>query len=81
MKKIIIFIIVLAVMLLGSASTIGVQEIDDPSGVPLYVIIEASWDGSSEYGDWTVWGPLWDPEVGGTMLAVCTSCLEMNYDF
>lgn len=54
-------------------------------GVPLYVIIEVTWDGSSPTGDWTVWGPKWAPVVGeehgGTILSSCTSCLNMNYDF
>jgi len=55
--------------------------IDDPPGVPLYVIIEVTWDGSSAEGDWTVWGPAWDPVVGGELLTSCSNCLEMNYGF
>ena len=61
----------------------GGGGIDNPPGIPLYVIIEVSWDGDpNNDGDWTVWGPLWDPKVGtGTILVSCTDCLEMNYDF
>jgi hypothetical protein len=55
--------------------------INDPAGIPLYVIIEVDWDGVSPNGDWTVWGPLWNPEVDGTLLTSCTDCLEMNYEF
>jgi hypothetical protein len=56
--------------------------IDDPPGVPLYVIIEVTWDGSSAEGDWTVWGPKWAPQVNiGPILSACTNCLEMNYEF
>lgn len=54
-------------------------------GVPLYVIIEVTWDGQSSKGDWTVWGPKWAPVVGeengGVILSSCSGCLEMNYDF
>lgn len=61
--------------------------IDDPDGVPLYVIIEVTWDGDpNRDGSWTVYGPLWDPVFGGPVLSSCPqgplgSCLEMNYDF
>ena len=55
--------------------------VNDPAGVPLYVIIEVDWDGSSPNGDWTVWGPKWDPEVDGILLTGCPDCLEMNYTF
>lgn len=59
----------------------GGRAIDTP-GVPLYVIIEVTWDGHSDYGNWKVWGPKWDPEVGGTELASCLNCLDMtNYEF
>ncbi|HUW22385.1 MAG TPA: hypothetical protein VMW41_07015 [Candidatus Bathyarchaeia archaeon] len=54
---------------------------DPGKGVPLYVVIEVNWDGTGD-GDWTVWGPKWDPQVGvGAPLTGCTDCLEMNYDF
>jgi hypothetical protein len=61
----------------------GGGGINNPSGNPLYVIIEVNWDGSDDWGDWTVWGPIWDPEVGtGTVLTACTDCLDMtNYAF
>ena len=82
MKKWAIFSTVLVLLLLCSFSTVGAKGIDNPPGVPLYVIIEVDWDGISESGDWTVWGPKWAPEVGtGTILASCTNCLEMSYDF
>lgn len=77
-----------AVLLILSLSVIPVSGggggggIDNPPGVPLYVIIEVDWDGVSANGDWTVWGPKWAPVVGtGTILASCTDCLEMNYEF
>lgn len=81
MKKMIVFTIVLALFLFGSFSMIGAAGIDNPPGVPLYVIIEVDWDGVSANGDWTVWGPKWEPVVGGTLLTSCTDCLEMNYEF
>jgi len=61
--------------------------IDDPGGVPLYVIIEVEWDGDpGKDGSWIVHGPLWEPTEEGPVLASCSmgpvgSCLEMNYDF
>lgn len=81
-----LFVISLAVCLLVILATpIALAEgvgIDNPPGVPLYVIIEVDWDGESAYGDWTVWGPKWDPVVGvGDPLTACTGCLEMNYEF
>ncbi len=82
MKKLAVFIIVLALLLFTSVSMVGAAGIDNPAGVPLYVIIEVDWNGVSENGDWTVWGPKWDPKVGvGAPLIGCTACLEMNYDF
>lgn len=61
----------------------GGGGINNPPGNPLYVIIEVTWDGDPAHnGDWTVWGPKWNPEVGtGTILTSCTDCLEMNYEF
>jgi len=54
----------------------------DALGVPLYVIIEVTWDGTSPSGDWTVWGPKWDPVVEtGAILSSCTYCLEIASDF
>lgn len=83
-RRILLSVAVLALLLVGTSVTAalaGVGGIDDPPGVPLYVIIEVEWDGVSPKGDWTVWGPKWDPVVGGTMLTGCTGCLEMNYTF
>ena len=71
---------VLALLILSTSIALA-GGIDDPPGVPLYVIIEVDWDGVSDDGDWTVWGPKWDPQAGGTMLTGCTGCLEMNYEF
>jgi len=89
MKK--IFSILFALVLVFSFSLVtavpvaaggGGGGINDPPGNPLYVIIEVTWDGTGQ-GDWTVWGPKWDPVVGtGTVLASCTDCLDMsNYTF
>jgi len=87
MKKHLVFIVVL--LLLVGALTTGAMTsaalgggINNPRGIPLYVIIEVNWDGDpANGGDWTVWGPLWEPEVGHTILASCSNCLEMNYTF
>lgn len=57
------------------------QGILDPGGIPLYVIIEVNWDGIAEKADWTVWGPRWNPEIGGELITSCTNCLDANYDF
>ncbi len=61
----------------------GGGGINNPPGNPLYVIIEVTWDGTSNDGDWTVWGPVWSPVVGtGTVLVSCANCLDMsNYTF
>ena len=59
----------------------GILNPGKDNGVPLYVIIEVNWDGTGN-GDWTVWGPLWEPAVGtGTVLASCTNCLAASYNF
>ena len=60
--------------------------INDPSGNPLYVIIEVTWNGDlSQSGTWTVWGPLWNPIVGvpngGVILASSTNLDMSNYTF
>jgi hypothetical protein len=82
MRKLMIALAITAlVAILASVVPASAGGIDDPPGVPLYVIIEVDWDGVSDYGDWTVWGPLWDPEVGGEPLTGCFNCLEMNYEF
>ncbi len=67
---------------------VGGGGINDPPGVPLYVIIEVEWDGDLDKdGSWTVYGPAWDPVVDGPVLAGCPmgpsgSCLDMsNYEF
>ncbi len=90
MKKIAIIMIAL-VLLLGLAATpvIAGGGIDNPKGNPLYVIIEVTWDGNPTHaGSWTVYGPPWDPVVGGPILAGCpgggapNTCLDMtNYAF
>jgi hypothetical protein len=77
----------LVLILLLSATPVlaggGGGGINNPPGNPLYVIIEVNWDGTDDYGDWTVWGPKWAPEVGvGAPLTSCTDCLDMtNYTF
>jgi hypothetical protein len=88
MKKVILIsVLILGLALVGSVSFAakgGSGGINNPPGVPLYVIIEVTWDGdSNSRGDWTVWGPTWDPEVGtDTILASCSNCLDMNnYSF
>lgn len=59
----------------------GILNPGEGNGVPLYVIIEVNWDGTGN-GDWTVWGPRWEPAVGtGTVLTSCTDCLAASYDF
>ena len=87
MKKFAILSLAL-VLLLGLAATPVLAEeggggIKNPPGNPLYVNIEVTWDGVSPNGDWTVWGPKWEPVVGvGTPLSSCTDCLDMtNYIF
>lgn len=75
-----VMVAVLALLAL-SAPVVVAGGIDDPGGIPLYVIIEVEWDGLSPSGNWTVWGPRWDPVVGGVMLTSCSNCLSMNYDF
>jgi hypothetical protein len=92
-KKLAILIMAL-VLLLGLAATPviaggGEGGIDNPKGNPLYVIIEVTWDGNPAHaGSWTVYGPLWDPVVGGPILSSCPgggtpdTCLDMtNYAF
>jgi hypothetical protein len=81
-------LMVLGMIVLGTSTVLaGVRGIDNPPGIPLYVIIEVTWDGDPSHdGSWTVYGPKWDPVVGGPILASCPSgpvgtCLEMDYEF
>lgn len=84
-RRVVLAFVVMALLLALGVPTFaggGGGGIDDPGGVPLYVIIEVDWDGVSPSGDWTVWGPAWAPVVEtGTILASCTDCLEMDYEF
>jgi hypothetical protein len=81
-KKLLQLIGVALLVLAAVSGSVLAGGINDPEGVPLYVIIEVDWDGQSPEGDWTVWGPRWAPVVGvGTPLSACTDCLEMNYEF
>jgi len=52
-----------------------------PNGVPLYVIIEVEWNEGDYEASWTVWGPVWEPVIGGTLLTSCTDCLAFDYSF
>jgi hypothetical protein len=82
MKKIAILALALVLLLGVIAMPVIAAEggINNPPGNPLYVIIEVTWDGVSPDGNWTVWGPKWDPEVGvGAPLTSCTDCLDMTY--
>jgi len=86
MKRILILTLALVLLLGLTAVPVlaggGGGGINNPPGNLLYVIIEVDWDGVSPDGDWTVWGPKWDPVVGGTPLTSCTDCLDMtNYVF
>ena len=51
------------------------------NGVPLYVIIEVEWNEGDNLASWTVWGPKWDPQIGGTPLTSCSDCLEISTDY
>lgn len=51
------------------------------TGVPLYVIIEVEWSAGDGLASWTVWGPKWDPQIGGTPLTSCSDCLEIATDY
>jgi hypothetical protein len=86
MKKELFATLLTAILIFSATTSVMAAKdgagIDDPPGIPLYVIIEVSWDGTGDYGDWTVWGPKWDPLLGGTLLTTCTECLDMsNYEF
>lgn len=80
MKKILAFVIALFAFL-TIAVGVKAKGVSDSNGIPLYVIIEVDWDGVAQMGNWTVWGPVFEPVLGGTLLTSCTNCLEMNYDF
>jgi hypothetical protein len=86
MKKLMFVLVLLA--LLATPMVAIAEGIDDPGGIPLYVIIEVTWDGDPTHdGSWTVYGPPFGPpNVNGPILASCPigpveSCLEMNYEF
>ncbi len=84
MKNILVSILFFTLALILVPRVYAVQDahgIMDPAGIPLYVIIEVDWDGVAAKADWTVWGPKWNPEIGGTLLTSCTNCLDANYDF
>ena len=77
-------LMVLGIIGLGTSTVLAgvvARGIDNPPGVPLYVIIEVTWDGVSAKGDWLVHGPAWNPTENGVDLSSCTECLDMNYDF
>ncbi len=81
MKRLIIAIFaLLSLLVVGPALA---QGIDDPGGIPLYVIIEVRWDGQSAHGDWIVHGPAFGPPTeNGPVLTQCFDCLDMGgYDF
>lgn len=84
MKKLIAIAMAVALLLAltggPAVAAGGGGGINNPPGNPLYVIIEVTWDGDPDHGgDWTVWGPMWAPVVGGsTILAQCTDCLDMS---
>ena len=76
-------LMVLGMIVFGTSAVLaGVRGIDNPPGVPLYVIIEVTWDGDPTHdGSWTVYGPKWDPVLGCVILTSCSDCLEMDYEF
>lgn len=77
-------LVVLSILVIIGTSTVVAKEfhgVSDSKGIPLYVIIEVDWDGVAEKADWTVWGPRWEPEIGGELLTSCTNCLDANYEF
>lgn len=49
-------VLLITILALALVPTAFAGGINDPGGVPLYVIIEVDWDGTSTHGDWTVWG-------------------------
>jgi hypothetical protein len=53
------------------------------TGVPLYVIIEVEWDAAWGWNDasWTVWGPIWEPVIGGELITSCDNCLAITGDY
>ena len=81
MKKALVLVLIALAVLISGIPAVLAGGINNPPGVPLYVIIEVDWDGVSPKGDWAVWGPVWEPEVGGTLLTSCTDCLDANYTF
>ena len=95
MRKFVVLTVLTAVVALmvglfavnGGGQAEGNGGIDDPGGVPLYVIIEVTWDGSSADANadgwtdsttWEVWGPRYSPAVGGTSLTSCSDCLDFS---
>ncbi len=83
MRKLLTALAILTLVSLGAVPIAGAGEpgINNPEGIDLYVIIGVDWDGVAEKGDWTVYGPKWNPVIGGPVLSSCTNCLEMVYDF
>jgi len=89
MRKLMIALAITAlVAILAGVVPASAGGIDDPPGIPLYVIIEVTWDGDPAHdGSWTVYGPPFGPpSVDGPILSSCPigpvgSCLEMNYEF
>jgi hypothetical protein len=82
MKRLMFVLMILALLTTPTLALAG--GINDSGGVPLYVIIEVTWDGDpGKDGSWTVHGPLWEPVVDGPVLSSCPmgppgSCLDMS---
>lgn len=80
-------VFLLLAILIAPMASVSARSVDDPSGIPLYVIIEVQWDGNVAHdASWTVHGPKWAPTIDGPVLAQCPigpvgTCLAANYEF
>ena len=84
----VVFVVAVLLLLVGLETALAAKEGQGPQintrGVPLYVIIEVEWNALTDLagpGSWTVWGPKWDPEVGGEKLTSCGACIEIATEF
>jgi hypothetical protein len=80
MKRRITVVAIVALVVLLAFGTILQAQNTGVAAPKLYVIIEAVWEsGGCSRATWYMWGPQWEPEIGGVILQV-RECYEQVPD-